>query len=598
VAGIWSGGPFLLVETANQGNLQASRGHGSLPHHCAKTGRVIAFWGRLDERASVAAQLGISASAPDEDLVLAAHERWSSSCPEKLHGDYAGVIWDPNSSRVFLFRDRLGTRPLYYQLHPSFLAFATTAAVFPHLLQHSPSPDPEWVARSLTGDFHAATSTGWKEVVKLAPGHTLEVRSPGTTASLSRYHRWRDDPPWTIERHTHQVAEYRMMLEEAIHCRVGGAVPLGSENSGGLDSATIIAYLSRCLEDASEQLHTFSFALFEDEPRFIAKVNEWAGVDRSASFSLQRPLMDEDIARGIAAVGYPEDQRSASFHIPFFIECQRRGIRTLFSGFGGDEAVTSSGHLLGRELLDHRAYAELWRLVPGSAPARAMRVMQARVHRRTWGAGHSGLRKSMETRRHHLLVKSEYMRRFGLLDEYLRAAEYDAPYRRVNEFLIEDRLAPWVARRLETSTLVAATYGVEYTWPLLDARLIQLYLSTPSIEKASQVGGRYLHRRAVEGVLPQEVVWKEKSMGASISPISNRGLAGYPNQESLLHEARRIEGHLHPLLEDVVDLPRFRRQITATTDGHLNQSERNQFARNVNRLRWLDRWLSGEAPPG
>ena len=79
---------------------------------------------------------------------------------------------------------------------------------------------------------------------------------------------------------------------------------------------------------------------------------------------------------------------------------------------------------------------------------------------------------------------------------------------RINDFILQHRLGPWIARRLETCTLVAATYGVEYEWPLLDARLVQQYLSTPSIEKADRMGARYLHRRAVEGVVPAKVAWK------------------------------------------------------------------------------------------
>ena len=71
----------------------------------------------------------------------------------------------------------------------------------------------------------------------------------------------------------------------------------------------------------------------------------------------------------------------------------------------------------------------------------------------------------------------------GLFDRYMTGADYDGPYRRINDFVLHDRLGPSIARRLETCTQVAATYGVEYQWPLLDARLIQCYLSTPSIEK-------------------------------------------------------------------------------------------------------------------
>src|SRR5439155_6561732 len=215
--GVWCEGPFLLVQARRQADGRDAPG--PLPYRCAQSGRVVAFWGRLDDREALAKELGRSSSvASDEDLVLAAHERWGASCPERLTGDFAGAICDPRERRALLFRDRLGVKPLYYRLDGESLLFATTAAVFAYVRRHPPVPDSAWMARSLAGVPHGHTATGWTGVVKLAPCHRLDVHPGGI--HLERYHSWRDEPSWTAERDSRWVEEYRTMLEEAIRCRM------------------------------------------------------------------------------------------------------------------------------------------------------------------------------------------------------------------------------------------------------------------------------------------------------------------------------------------------------------------------------------------
>jgi len=208
------------------------------------------------------------------------------------------------------------------------------------------------------------------------------------------------------------------------------------------------------------------------------------------------------------------------------------------------------------------------------------------------------LHAAMVARWPHQLVRAEIVERLGLRQAMLVQAEFDAPYRRINDFVLGNRLGSWIARRLETCTLVAATFGVEYQWPLLDARLIQRYLSTPSIEKADRTAGRYLHRRAIDGVVPPKVAWKPtKDMGTTVRSLGTSGLdSGFAGRETVT-EARRQAAHLHPDLEGLIDAGRFRGQIEAAANGALGTEAAFQFNRNVGHVRWLNHWLSGGPAP-
>jgi asparagine synthase (glutamine-hydrolysing) len=395
------------------------------------------------------------------------------------------------------------------------------------------------------------------------------------------------------------VASYRTVLEEAIRCRMPRDEPIGTESSGGLDSSTISAYLAHFLGTPGDRLWTFGFASLDLEAEYIIETSRHAGIVHNYLVTGNHGGGDSDIARGLDAMGYPDAWGNPVGHIRFYEECERLGIHALFSGFGGDESVTNSGTLLGRELLDHRAYDTLWRFVPGGATTRTLRVARARALKPRWGAGHPQLVAAMEARWPHQLVRPEIVQQLGLYEEYQAQAAFDAPYRRINDFILHNRLGSSIARRLEACTLVAATYGVEYQWPLLDSRLVQQYLSTPSIEKADHSAGRYLHRRAAEGILPAKVVWKpNKDMGGFVSSVDQSVVGDSPIGSEVLRRARRQEAHLHPAIGDIIDMQRFRRQIDAAANGRLNESGGFQFARNVSNLGWLNYWLTGGPLPG
>ncbi len=172
-----------------------------------------------------------------------------------------------------------------------------------------------------------------------------------------------------------------------------------------------------------------------------------------------------------------------------------------------------------------------------------------------------------------------------------------ATRRSINAFILDGLLRmPYIATRLENCTLMAASYGIDYRWPLWDVRLVQQYLSTPSVEKVGPRGlGRYLHRRAIAGVVPQRVAWKpSKDMGYGqlCERIQGEGLLRQAEQ------ARSLEAELHPTLAGLIDRAKLRAQIARGHSQGAGQADEGfafSFRRSVGQLHWLDRWLKGLA---
>jgi asparagine synthase (glutamine-hydrolysing) len=600
ISNTWDDGPFLLSQAQVCGSeaLATQRRLLTLPARCPKTGRLVAWWGRLDNAHELARDLHLPTGPhSDEQLVLAAFDRWGTACAERLRGDFAGAIYEPVTRRLWLVRDRVGVKPVYYRLTAEAVIFATTAAVFARLRRPGENADRVWIARLLAGVLEDDCSTGWSDVVKLAPGHWLEV--DGGSSRRQRYHFWRDDPPWTTTRDQRCVEEYRAVLEEAIRCRLRDTGLIGSESSGGLDSSTVTAYLAEFLGDERERVCTFGWARTFLDGGYMVETNRRAQITHNYVVMKGPPFTDAIRSRWLQALGYPEDAGTPLADRAFFEECRRRGIRTLFAGLGGDETVSNSGSLLGRELLDHRAYRALTATMRGSRVTRPLRTTRAVALRARWGAGNPRLQAAMGARWPLILVRDELAADLGLLDRYQAQAALDAPYRRINDFILHNRL-PVLTRRLETSALFAATYGVEYRFPLLDSRLIQQFLSTPAIEKACRDFGRYLHRRAVDGVVSPRVAWKQsKDMGPVIPPSARPRDSAQPfwSIAGPMLEARRQRAALHPIVEEVIDVARLDGQIAAAEDGRLDEQAAFQFHRNVGHLGNLNHWLSGIPSP-
>ena len=567
-----------------------------VPLVCPHTGAVLAFWGRLDNRDDLIAALNTSqattSSATDATLVLAAWHQWGEMLPEHLIGDFALALFDPAQQGLLLVRDPLGVKPLYVSEQDGVLALANSVSALRTLPGWHLTPDTDWMARYMIGQSKSDTATGYREIHKVPPGQA-EWWQRGQAPRQWTYHQWRDDAPWADRRDPVWVERYRSVLEESIRCRMHSDHPLGTENSGGIDSATITAYLAHFLGTPGDRLHSFGFALCEQEPAYILETSQACQITHNYLITAHGAFDDTElrINQALAVLGYPEEHGNGSGHIPFYRECQQRGIRTLFSGFGGDEVVTNPGHLLRYELLDRHAYANLWNILPGDPLRRSLRLGKAlTLGRRSPKYRPTFLAAWRERWPHHLL-RHEIVDRLDLHQEYMETARYDAPYRRINSFILDGLMPmPYIAARLDNCTLMGASYGIDYRWPLWDVRLVQQYLSTPSIEKVGPRGmGRYLHRRAIDAVVPKRVAWKpSKDMGyGQLHKAQNQRL------QILATDTEHWLADLAPALVDLIDQNKLQRQLQQLKQG---AGERDQalgfvFTQQIARLHQLHRWL-------
>ncbi|MBX2883998.1 MAG: hypothetical protein KTR32_28855 [Granulosicoccus sp.] len=460
--------------------------------------------------------LNESKNLTDPHIILAAHAKWGSECADKLEGDFSFIIYDRNARSIFCARDSIGATPFFYYCDNELFVFSTTAAVFPKIENiHAPISET-WLARYFVNVSQDQVKTAYENVLKLPAAHHLTI-SPDEQTQPLRYFEFQDRAPFETKRNDKWVALYRSMFDQVVADRLRSAYLIGAESSGGIDSSTIIASAVPQLPHSLDQFHLFGLSHLEQEPEYILETSIQCGIEHNHIYTNPSYYRStEVIQRGIRTLGYPAENGLTTLYHRFFEQAQLQDIRTLLSGFGGDEIVTSKGELFYDELYAGRAYKTMFNELPGGLLMRIARLSKNIYKNKLMKPG-SASQPTTQWQRILGFTTPEALSAFGLTE---RAAQRPSHVAAPNmnalalTHLTHHRFGGEMTTRLESFALMAHSYRVSYRWPMLDRRLIQQFLDTPTIEKRRRSMGRYLHRRAFDGEVPTKVLWKQnKSLG-------------------------------------------------------------------------------------
>jgi asparagine synthase (glutamine-hydrolysing) len=250
----------------------------------------------------------------DTEAILHAYEEWGEACVERLIGMFAFAVWDPARRQLFVARDRLGIKPLYYAWEGGRLLFASEIKA---LLEHPALErvvDRQAVYDYIGYEFVPGPRTMFAGIHKLQPGHSLVLRA-GQIATR-RY--WdlrfeRVDLGW--EEAKRRIVE---LLRKSVERRLMSDVPLGVFLSGGVDSSSVLATMSQL---TSQKIRTFTIGY--DDPSFSELEYARAVAKRFGTEHTEvmiRPVGPEDVERGVWHLDEPMTDLSA---IPLMLLCQR-----------------------------------------------------------------------------------------------------------------------------------------------------------------------------------------------------------------------------------------------------------------------------------
>jgi asparagine synthase (glutamine-hydrolysing) len=266
----------------------------------------------------------------DTEAILHAYEEWGESAAEHLNGMFAFAIWSSARRELFLARDRLGIKPLYYSWSGGRLVFASEIKAILEDPRVERTVDPQAVFDYVGYEFVPGPRTMFAGINKLQPGHTMTLRA----GQITTRQYW--DLGFRPVALGWEDAKRRILelLQKSVERRLMSDVPLGVFLSGGVDSSSVLAMVSGLTD---QKIRTFTIGY--DDPSFseIDYARTVAKHFRSEHSEVMiRPVRPEDIERGVWHLDEPMTDLSA---IPLMLLCQRarQDVTVCLSGEGGDE---------------------------------------------------------------------------------------------------------------------------------------------------------------------------------------------------------------------------------------------------------------------
>jgi len=493
----------------------------------------------------------------DTEVILAGYRAWGASAVSRFNGMFAFALWDAGERVLFLARDRLGKKPLYWVQVPGGFAFASEVKV---LLRH-PGVSAE-VDRGLLPAFLAyryvpGAETLFKDVHCLPPGHTVTVSAGRGIAAPERYWDYDFGPSGRASAGDAVQDRFRELLLDSVRLRMIADVPVGAFLSGGLDSSVIVALMARL---HPEPLKTFSigFETGVDETAFAREVAKRYGTDHHEVRVGSRDLI-ENIPRVLHARETPITEAS---DIPIFLlsKLARTKVTVVLSGEGSDEILAGYPkyafvRTLGPWLkgLPRPTLALLARALPfGLRRAQLALECLAQDDRFERHAGWFG---AFPPRERGALLAPALSGVDGIHAASREALAGKSFPSAVEEMLYLDTRHWLPANLLLRGDRMTMAHSLELRCPFLDYRLVEFAArEVPAGLKVRGLAGKWLLKTLAERLLPREVVHRRK-WGFKV-PTSQwfRGPLLGVLRDVLLSPAARGRGYFDPRrVQELID---------------------------------------------
>ena len=487
------------------------------------------IYNHLDVRAELEAHGHVFRSRSDIEVLVHGYEQWGADVLRRVRGMFALALWDGRSRTLLAARDRAGEKPLYWSLTPEGLRLASEVKALLVRPEVSRELDAEALDEFLTYEYIIAPRTILKHVRKLPPGSYLTCRDGRVDV-----HRYWDAAAVPLRDWTDAdaIEALRDRLRQAVVSQMMADVPLGAFLSGGIDSSTLVAFMSQA---SRQPINTFSMG-FDDgsynELSFAREVAAAFGTnhrERLVTPALE-PLFDKLIVHldePFADVSmFPTYMVSSLAREHVTVALSGDGGDELFGGYDAYEAQALAARLGGFGDLVMPALAAVASTLP---PTEKKKGLVNKVKRFTAGAASAP--GDLGHYRWMVYLSAEAKRRLyaGGLRERLAASDVYAPVRdALGRFSQDDvlnrQLYADLSLYLADDILVkvdrmAMATSLETRAPFLDVDVMELAFSMPARFKIRNGERKWVLKQAMKGILPDTILTRRKE-GFSI-PMKN-----------------------------------------------------------------------------
>lgn len=536
---LWTGEHVAMGHLLLQNSPQSAFEQQAL--YADSLGLAITADATLFNRPELSKELGISLKneLTDSALILKSFQKWGKECPRHLNGNFAFAIWNRDKRELFCARDHHGIKPLFYSHEGGTFGFSSEIKGLMALPWIKKGFDETWIADFLCRIWLDRSSTLYSHVKRLEPAQVLILNPQGL--QIDTY--WHPEPKEELRLPSDEayIETFKHQLHQAIERRTNSTHTISSELSGGLDSSAITLIGRKFSKD----LKPYSYVLpkgahygkLQDERKEIEQIWQTGGIENGVMLTDEGHGLLSAIEWNHRIHDEPPKEMNCMFREQLYAQIAASGSRTLLSGFGGDDIVSHHGN----GYLEELARTGKWKAALEEIKAHAKHKDQS-VALKTMSLLLRGL-TGFNPEKHDRLVKKKFFSkerpvreklrlrplRQDLFDRHDMEQRFDAyqkRYFRTGQFALDQirRLQqPHVMHRLELCDIATRSFKIEYQYPLLDMELIELYLSLPMSMKVKNGKGRYIFRKAIEGLMPDDLLWRHSKKGSSNPHIVIRG---------------------------------------------------------------------------
>lgn len=538
----------------------------------------------------------------DAEVLLSAFAQWGRECLPRLNGMFAFGIWDNVERKLTLARDHVGIKPIYYAHIPeatngpgAFIFASEIKAILATRLLKA-ELDPEALHQFLTFLWSPDPNTLFSGIKTLPPAHVLEMRgddikiSQWWDVSFNEIEEGRSEKWWRD-----QVLE---TLDRVVQMEMVADVPLGSFLSGGIDSSGIVAMMERHSNGRPIGTYTVGienedlrYDIIPDDVRWARRVNEMLGT------AYHEIMLKPSVAELLPKLVYHMEEPPIDMAIPSYLvsEAARETLTVMLSGMGGDEVFAGYPRqmamkiasafdpvpaLLRRPLMKTMAQA-----LPGGLPGKLTAPLRnakkfARSAALEFEDRYLGYGTYFTNEMKSRMYSEEWRSKTSGLDPYAAHRRYFdrvATADPLNRLLYVDLKTFLPCLNLMTTDKTSMAANLEVRVPFLNREMIDLTSRMPVNLKLRGLKRKYILKRALEAVLPKDVVWRKKAgFGAPIRSW--------------------LRGPLRPLINDLLSeetLTRRRvfqpKEVKRVIDA--NFSGREDYNLQVFQLLGLELWM-------
>lgn len=459
----------------------------------------------------------------DTEVILNSYRCWGIDCLQKFNGMWAFCIWDAEENTFFMSRDRMGKRPLFYTENNGSFFFASELNALLTNKNISRELDVFAVYDYLTYTNVPAPNTILQSIKKLPAAHYLFFK-PGEPVEAKRYWSPLNNAVSVNLSEKEIIDEIRERLYESVRQRMTADVPVGMLLSGGVDSSINLACMSKF---SSMPVKTYTVG-FENKNAYK---NEFAYARRAAHFFKadynELVVTEKDFFDFLPTMTYLQDEPiadTANIPIHFIARvAKQQQIKVLLSGEGSDELFIGYQHwrlIYQFEKLLHgkprmAGLLEFLHKKSGFGNRRPHYHAWANKIKNKWPVFWSGTELRTEDNKRKIL-SDDFIDRIGnytsfspkkeLYDSLVASNGYNTfEWMTVND--LQNRVPDQLLARLDRMMMATSVEGRN---PFLDHKLVEFVLQIPSQLKVKNKTEKYLLKKAFEGIIPHEILYRPK----------------------------------------------------------------------------------------